>query len=405
MSTNGAGVSEFLVDSTSSLVAALQSARGGDVIKLAPGVYDGLSLKGLSFDSAVTITSLNPSKAATITDFTISDSKGLRFLQLDFATLQHTDPAKASAWAFIVRDSSRITFEDSSFHGSLDNDVTNDIRGLQILNSDNIAVLDSEFQQLSRALAIGSTRYIKVVGNFAHDLRTDGFNFAEVGHVQVTGNTLLNFRPAEGDHPDAIQFWTSGTKTPSHDIQISGNVIARGDGLATQGIFLRDQLGTLPYERVTITDNLIVGTGYNAIRVASVNTLRVENNELISLPGGENKTTFLIQKSDNVVATGNKAISIGFDGVTNLTESGNSKNTAVDDLGLEAVRRWLDTRPDLAPQLSPVLKGLAWAGGHEVPGLTQPLPFDLVDHGPAGTDAIAIVVNHASLWGSDYLLA
>jgi Ca2+-binding RTX toxin-like protein len=329
------------VSSTASLTSALKAATGGDIIKLAPGTYSGLALSNLTYASDVTITSADPTKLAILTDFTLKGVNGLTFTNLEMATLDHTDlVAKGLGfWAFNVNQSSDIHFDHVKVHGSLDGDVSNDVRGIGILNSKDVSVTNSEFQQLDRALAIGETSQVTVSGNSAHDLRSDGFDFAQVSYVKLTSNTFSTFKPNATDHPDAIQFWTSGTTTASHDILISGNVILKGDGADTQGIFLRDQIGTLPYERVTISNNLIVGTGYNGIRIQGATDLTLTGNELISF-AGENKTWILVQGADRVVATNNQATAISFDTSTHVTQSGNVINAFVTDKGAAAIQQW-----------------------------------------------------------------
>ncbi|WP_293907895.1 right-handed parallel beta-helix repeat-containing protein [Phenylobacterium sp.] len=330
------------IDSTAGLLAALKVAQGGDVLLLAPGVYSGLNLNHMSYGQGITITSADPAHPAVITDFNLVNVAGMTFSHVEFATLDHTGDSDGGDkfWAFKVGRSDDIHFYDVKVHGSLDGDSTNDAEGLQVRDSSNISVVGCEFQQLERGLAIGQTYNVVVTDNNAHDLRSDGFDFAEVSNVVLTGNTFRNFSPNAIDHPDAIQFWTSGTKTPSHDIMISGNVIFRGDGAYTQGIFLRDQIGTLPYQRVTIADNLIVGTGYNGIRIQGATDLTLRGNQLVSF-AGDNKTWLLIQGADIVNAIGNQGAQIGFDKSTHVTQTGTVITTAVDDHGAAAVETWI----------------------------------------------------------------
>ncbi|WP_293904492.1 right-handed parallel beta-helix repeat-containing protein, partial [Phenylobacterium sp.] len=280
------------MSSTASLTSALKAAVAGDTIKLAGGTYNGLNVGNLSYGTGITITSADASKPAIITDFSLANMHGVTFSNVQMATVDHPDVIAADTGYFafkVSKGSSDISFDHVNFHGSVDGNAANDVMGLQIRDSSNISVTNSEFHDLARAMAVGQTDNIKIAGNNVHDLRSDGFDFAEVGHISITGNTFRNFTPTAGDHPDAIQFWTSGTTTASHDINISGNVIARGTGEYTQGIFLRDQVGTLHYEKVTISDNLIVGTGYSGIRVQGANGITISKNELVSFDG-DNKT-------------------------------------------------------------------------------------------------------------------
>jgi hypothetical protein len=354
----GARVAVVTVDSAASLIAAMNVAQGGDIILLAPGTYSNLGFKAPpAYSSAVTLTSADPANMAVITDFTLARMSNLTFSKVELATLSHPDkmiPGGSNYWAFKILKSTDIHFSQVKFHGSLDGDSGNDVQGLQIRDSKNVSITNSEFQQLERALVVSQTYNVKITGNKSFDLRSDGFDFAEVGHVSIIGNTFRNFRAAVGDHPDAIQFWTTGTKTASHDIEIAGNVIARGDGGWTQGIFLRDQIGTLPYERVKIIDNLIVGTGYNGIRLQGVKDLTLTGNELVSFKG-DNKTFLLIQGGDGVVATGNRAAQISFDKSVNVSQNGNVITEAVSDGGVAALRAWLRDNPDAGAHVSQLL--------------------------------------------------
>jgi hypothetical protein len=353
----GGPMATIVVNSTAGLSSALNSAQGGDVIQLASGVYSDLSLKGLTFASNVTITSADAAKPAVITDFVIRDVSGLTFKNVELATPNSVETKGGAYWAFNVFDSREIHFDQVSVHGSLDGDSSNDVQGLNFLDSSHISITNSEFQQLERAMSIGRTDHVHVTGNYVHDLRSDGFDFAQVSYVQVSGNTFTNFTPAEGDHPDAIQFWTRGTTEPSHDIVISGNAILRGEGSYTQGIFFRDQTDQMPFERVTISDNLIVNTGYNAIRVTGIKDLTVTDNTLVSV-SGQNKTWMLIQKADGVVASGNSATSIGFDDVSNLTDAGNTITKSVTDLGADAIKTWMEANPATAALVGAGITGL-----------------------------------------------
>lgn len=329
------------VSTTAALTSALKSAVSGDVIKLAAGTYSGFGASNLTFTNGVTITSADPAKQAILTDFSITNVHGVTFSNLEMVATTHLDyiANNTNYYAFKVAKSSDIHFDKIYAHGSLDGNAQNDVLGLQIRDSSNVSVTNSEFEQLNRALAVGNTKDVVVSGNEVHGLRSDGFNFAQVSKVKVTGNVFHDFDPVKGDHPDAIQFWTTSTTVASSDILISGNVITRGDGEYTQGIFMRDETGVLPYERVTISDNLIVGTGWSGLRVIGAKNLTITNNELVSVTG-DYTTYMLIQKADGVVATGNSSARISFDEVKNLTDRGNVITKTVADLGLSDVKDW-----------------------------------------------------------------
>lgn len=322
-------------------MSALKLAGGGDTILLAPGVYSGLAIRNLSFATDVTITSADPDRLAVITDMQMHTVRNLTFTNLEFA-------ANTGGFAYEIRNSDSIHLDRLFVHGSLDGNPQNDVSGIGFAASTNISITGSTFEQLNRGMAISDSSNIVMRGNVMHDLRSDGVDFAQVSNVQILNNTFRTFKPTPEDHPDAIQFWTSGTKVASHDILISGNVIMRGEGQATQGIFLRDEIGTLPYERVTIANNIIVGTGYNGIRVIGAKDLEITGNQLYSNPGDVNRTFMLVQNADGVRATDNTAVSITFEKVTGLTQASNVFNSAVGDEGVSMLRDWTLNHPETA---------------------------------------------------------
>jgi Ca2+-binding RTX toxin-like protein len=314
----------------------LKTAHGGDVIQLAAGNYAGVSATGLTFATDVTITSADPAHPAVLTGFNLSSVTGVTVTNVDMAASGAVDQ-----FIFLVRNSNDIHFDHVSVHGSLDDNPSNDPNGISFLDSSNVSITNSEFQQLGRAAAVGRGSNVTVSGNFVHDMRSDGFDFAQVDHVTISGNAITEFHKTATDHPDAIQFWTSGTTAPSHDILISGNVITLGAGDGTQGIFFRDQLGTMPYANVTISGNLLDGTGYSAIRIGHTNGLTLTDNTLTTNPGTNVQSFFLVADSDQVISTNNHAISIGFNNVTHLTETNDSLNTVYSDYGDANLASWL----------------------------------------------------------------
>jgi hypothetical protein len=335
-------VTSTTVDSTAKLMGALRVARGGDTIFLAPGIYSGFTSKGanFAFDSPVTVASADPNHQAVFTDFHVTNLKGFTFRNLEFHAL-------TGGFAFEIRGATDVHFDRVHFHGSLDDDSSNDPSGLGFAKGSNISVRNSEFQQLTKAVAISLSDGVVISGNYMHDLRSDGVNMAQVSNVKITENLFRNFRPLSTDHPDAIQMWTTNTTAGSHDILIENNAILRGEGAYTEGVLLGDN-AKLAYERVTISNNLIVGTGYNGLRLVNVNGLMLEGNQLVTL-AGQNYTNILIQRSDDITSRGNRTSrAIGYDKSTNVSASDNTVTKDVTDLGAAAIHNWAEQHPNVA---------------------------------------------------------
>lgn len=312
-----ARAADHAANSIPTLEAALKAAQSGDRILLAPGVYSTVTLKYLTlspaelrFDPPVTITSADPARPAQISVMRINRVHGLTFTGLEFVSIP-------GLFSHEIKNCSRITLDRNHFHGSLDGDSSNDGSGISFAWCSDVKVTNNEFQQLLRGVSFGATKNVLLQGNSFHDIRSDGANFSQVNFVDVRGNDFRSFRAVGTDHPDAIQFWTSNTTTPSTDILIAENLAEKGEGAGMQAFFLRDQLLTLPYERVTIRDNLAVDTGYNGIRIQGAKDVKVIGNELITiapLDGTKPQTTFmLVQRGDGVFSQNNRAAAISFD--------------------------------------------------------------------------------------------
>ncbi len=362
------------VASTTELASALATANGGDAIALQPGVYSGLALKQLDFPSGVTITSADPSNKAVLTNFAATGVKGLTFSDIEFLA-----DRTSGNWAFQFLKSDRITFERVFVHGSLDGDSGNDAGALLFQQSTNIMVIGSEFTQLRAAIGHLDGQGLSVAENHIHHVMKAGVIVAGVSDVSISRNTISDIEPIKGEHPDAIQFFTTNTKAAAKDIVVEENVILRGDGGATQGIFFRDQVGTLPYENVTISKNLIIGTGPGGIYVVGAKDLKILDNNLVSTPGNAGRTNLRVENAENVETRNNEAVSIFHEKVTGLLQSGNEISAAVDDMGQAALRQWQSLPLDDTPALSTYIRPMV--------SVTPTLPWgdegvELADFGP-----------------------
>ena len=129
-----------------------------------------------------------------------------------------------------------------------------------------------------------------MTGNDVHDVRSDGFDFANVDNVLIEQNYLHDFvqAPGSGDHADMIQFWTSGTTSPSTNIVIRGNFLDSGTGLPTQSIFMRNEMvdtgaagDAMFYQNILIEDNVIHNAHVHGITVGETHGLTIRNNTIL----------------------------------------------------------------------------------------------------------------------------
>lgn len=326
-------MADYLVSSAAQLTTALGTAKAGDRVLLEAGNYSNVQLKGLVFDGTVTIASRDAGNPATLTGLTVSNSQGLSFnnLHLDFSS-------PWTVWNAQIVSSRNIEFNGLNIHGSMNNNPADDQSGILVRDSSSVSITGSAFQQLDHAISLSGSTGVRIENNRIHDIRADGVIAVGSSSVQVIGNSFTDFYPAAGDHPDAIQFLTRGATANARDIVVSGNLITRGAGGIIQGIFITDQIG-LGYERVTVTDNVVVGGMYNGIMVTSANGLVVTGNSVIAY--ADMNSWIRINDSTNAQVANNQAMIFNLAGTTNLTQSGNAIIAAIQENSTSPLAHWV----------------------------------------------------------------
>lgn len=352
------------VTNSTELYAAVRIAKAGDTIQLETGTYSNVQLSGIKIDGDVTITSRDPDKPAVLTDIHIRDSSGLSFSKLEFSIeyARGTDPMK-------VVNSQNIHFQDINVHGSVDGIATNDTSAMQIRNSTDVSIEDSEFNDLANAVTHLDSDGVVFSGNYFHDIRMDAIRGGGTSNLTVENNYFTNFRPAAGDHGDAIQVWNSNTTTAAKNILIRENVIVQGDGGAVQGIFVTAQITKLLYQNVQISDNLIVGGLTNAITVNGADGVKIDGNVAAAVG-----SKIWIRMTDivNVTLTDNTANDYYKAGAyVAVEEAGNTKVPVQSDGGLALLKQWLAGRGDMPDVLDAMTGGQIPDGDQSV--VTPPL--------------------------------
>lgn len=327
---SGSGIecmADVKVSTANQLKDALLTAKAGDKIILAPGNYGAISISAKNFSSQVTLVSSDPAKKAHIDSLLIKGSNNIKIQGIDLGRSLGAGESAAFAMATVSK-SSNITFEGVVVHGSADKDPSNDGRGISVLDSSRIKVLNSNFFDLGRGVLFGRSTDIEVIGNKLSNLRSDGMDFSAVQRVLIDNNRISDIYPATGDHPDAIQFFTAGATSASTDIVIRNNQIFQGNGGGAQGIFLRNGDGLLPFERVKIQNNIVYAyQGFNGITVIGGKNIEVVGNTSISQTNDKHNYWFRLEnivggsfqnnvgdslinvKNSGLVISGNKLIS------------------------------------------------------------------------------------------------
>lgn len=357
-----------IVNTAAELHSALKAAKAGDTIQLAPGAY-AVSISGVRVAEGVTVTSQYADRPAILTGLSVRDSGGITFTDLKFSV-----DAKS---AFQVASSQDIHFARLHVHGSLDGDPKNDEGGLLVRGSTDVSITDSEFEQLYWAISHLDNNGLTIQGNSFHDLRMDGIRGGGSSNVLVDGNTFRDFFPKDGDHNDAIQFWTGNTTASARNITISNNAFQRGAGEPTQGIFMRDEARGLQFENVKIVGNLIAGGLGQGIGVYGARNVVIENNVVQGF--SDQKSWLRIDAVHGAVLKGNAAslLLVGKD-TSGVVTGDNTTLPLAADGGGAAVSLW-----NAVKGATPLFKAAA-LGGETLNGDG----LDNVLGGQAGDDRI-----------------
>ena len=298
------------VASREGLIDAIARADSGDRIMLAAGIYGAIDIRGKAWASDVTITSATPANPARIETLTVNASSHILIKSVIIGRALRNGEANYATFA-VFRDAAAITLDDVNVRGSMDNDASNDGNGINFVDSHTITVKRSRFEQLGRGVQASGSTDLVFADNIFYHMRSDGMNFANVQRVTLDGNQFSDFFVSPGDHPDAIQFWTVGTTRASSDIIIRNNQILQGRGAGTQGIFLTDQVGTLPYRNVRIENNLLyVYDGYNGIMIGNGRQIEIIGNSVLSEPRDNQKYWIRLDRVEGAVLRDNLADSL-----------------------------------------------------------------------------------------------
>lgn len=359
-----------VVSSAEELRRALDSAADGSTIALASGHYPNIGIGNIKKAGTVTVTSADPDRPAVIGRLLVRNSAGLTFRNIELAAdasavvVRQGQPPKAeqtdrdeadnddapkgqsaaNRFPFMILQSERITFDRMNIHGPADNlDAAYRIPALMVRASRKVTISNSRFSALQHGIAMLELDGMAVLNNEFHNIRTDGVRGGEVSNLEVAGNVFTDFHPAPKDHPDAIQLWSTPKNGMMTNIHIHDNLVVRGTGYPTQGVFLRDVKNGRPFQNVVIEGNLVMGGLYNGIAINGVQGGRITDNIVLNYP--DRKHSWIrAQNCGDIEMQNNRASRYIFAPVIGR-ESGNKMDAASPKDEAKRVNQWLDAKP------------------------------------------------------------
>ena len=284
------------VSTSAQLIAALESATGGETILLEGGDYGKLSLYDqaqpfVKFSSEVTIRSDDASNQATFSEMGLT---GVENLTIDSVIFDYSASvgAPTNEKPFRVINSSDIVIKNSTFDGDVATGVSEALDGygtaygLYVRDSSAVTIDSNEFFSWARASIFEKVDGLIVKGNDVHTVRSDGMDFSGVNDVVIEDNYIHDFvrSPESTDHPDMIQFWASADAGSSSNVVIRSNVLDSGTGGWTQSIFVRGTPDIGPsgiFNNILIENNVIYNAHIHGITVGETLGLAIQNNTIL----------------------------------------------------------------------------------------------------------------------------
>ena len=279
------------------LEQAVALAAPGTTLVLAGGDYGVLALTGTGGSAAhpLTLRSADPAYPARFSQMQLNEAHDLVLEGLVFD--YRFSPGDASHFRpFEIIRSRDVTIRDALFDGDVARGVSAADDGygyafaLGVQMSEGVTIERSEARGFMRGFVFSESRAVTLRRNDLHGMRSDGMDFVQVQDVLIEDNLIRDFAssPLSGDHPDMIQFWTTGATAPNTDIMIRNNVLSAGAGWYSQSIFMRNELvdqgvagAEMLYRNVTIEGNVIINAHLHGITVGETAGLTIANNTLI----------------------------------------------------------------------------------------------------------------------------
>jgi len=198
------------VSNSQQLMSALSTAHAGDVIGLDAGTYDALSLSGFNFSSAVTITSMDPTHHAVLSNLSVGGSSGLTF--------DHVDVTTSNGTAADIENSHGITFSNDAFSSAGSGNA------MILRNDSGVTITGSDFTQFGTGINVLTADGVSIASNNFHNLSGD-IRGLGLTNSTITGNTFADASSTVADHSDVIALWQDNV---ANNVTIGSNVWGTG---------------------------------------------------------------------------------------------------------------------------------------------------------------------------------
>lgn len=276
------------VSSSDQLKSALLASKGGETIRLEPGLYRTFGLKKGQwprYSQTVIVKPADPLHPPVFSEPVVID--GAQNLTVEGLHFRLTTNIPSHQPVVRVANARNVSFEDNIFEGNR-SESGHYGHGLVAADVTGLRVLENEFAVLNRAFVGSKIRSLTLHRNDVRDIGHDGFSLSDVSGT-ITENLIEEFYPRPKYHPDGIQFHAN-RQAAARNVLLQNNLIIGHPDRRIQGIFMRAGYASDPtarYRNIRILDNIVIASMWNGIAVGQVEALEISGNRVLHVPGND----------------------------------------------------------------------------------------------------------------------
>lgn len=263
----------IIVKTASELSNALGSAKATDQIRLMPGSWARLTIRGLvAPEPGITIASASGQKGDCFVDgLDLSDCANLRLSGF-----------KLGSWNPVVR-CQNVLISDMEVAGDPALFANPSALGFQLTDNDGVTLSNCRFDYLGWCVQVQTCRNTKLLRLDVQHTRGDGLrNFSGCTNIEIGFCRFRNFYQEDAAHRDVIQAWPGAVRADGsagiQGLHIHDNFYDLGETQgAMQYLFLGND-GSGGYDGCVIERNAGIGASYHGITAPALSNSRVSDN-------------------------------------------------------------------------------------------------------------------------------
>jgi len=256
------------------LSSAIRGSVSGTVVEIPPGEFPTLDLRNLVRDQETVIAAETPG-TVRVAGLSLTGAANLTFEGINFEPITTSITGKGNC--LVMSKSADIKFVGCEF-GNADPSAHTGV-GASVRESKAVTFSEARFRNLYHGLYSQTIADLMVENSRFFNLHGDAARgFLDCDGVIILENEFTDLFRVDANHPDAIQFWTSGGTVGTRNVLIKANVLRMGKGTAPQFIFIKDESRVRPYRNLVVEENVGAGIMYHGVSIDGAIDPVVRNN-------------------------------------------------------------------------------------------------------------------------------